>query len=271
MTPRVVVSVAGSDSSGGAGTQGDLRTITALGLHAATVVTAVTAQDAGGVRGWWPVPAEAVTAQLTAALSLDPAAVKTGMLGDGAAARAVLDGLRAWDGPLVVDPVCRSSSGADLLDGAAFAVLADELVPRATLVTPNLAEAEALTGIAVTGEVEQRHAAEHLVGLGAAAALVTGGHLAGDARDVLFDGTSFHFFSSPRLRTMHTHGTGCALASAIACGLAQGEDLVSAVGRAKEWIAGAIAAGYPLGGGAGPVDHAWQWRNRDLGAEAGGL
>lgn len=260
-TPPVVLTVAGSDSGGGAGIQGDLKTMSAFGVHGLTVITAVTAQDTSGVRGWWPVPPEAVRAQLEAALSMDPAVVKTGMLGDGGVAHAVLESLAAWPGPLVVDPVCRSSSGADLLDDDAFAVLRDGLIPRATLVTPNLAEAERLTGIAVHDEPSQRRAAAALVAAGAHAALVTGGHLDGDARDVLLDGTTAHAFSSPRLHAGHTHGTGCALASAIACGLALGRDLVTAVAEAKAWIDGAIAAGYPIAGGSGPIDH--QWAARD--------
>lgn len=256
-TPPVVLTIAGSDSSGGAGIQGDLKTMAAFGVHGLTVITAVTAQDASGVRGWWPVPAEAVRAQLDAALSLNPAVIKTGMLGDGAAAQAVLASLEPWSGPLVVDPVCRSGSGADLLDDAAFIVLRDGLIPRATLVTPNLAEAERLTGIPITDESGQQRAAAALVVAGAQAALVKGGHLEGDARDVLLEGTTFRTFSSPRLATAHTHGTGCALASAIASGLAKGRPLVTAVAEAKEWIDGAIAAGYPLGGGAGPIHHLW--------------
>lgn len=256
-TPPVVLTIAGSDSSGGAGIQGDLKTMTAFGVQGLTVVTAITAQDASGVRGWWPAAAEAISAQLDAALSLNPAVIKTGMLGDGAAARAVLVALATWSGPLVVDPVCRSSSGADLLDVEAFTLLRDELIPRATLVTPNLAEAERLTGIAIHDEPSQQRSAAALVAAGAHAALVKGGHLDGEARDVLLEGTTFHSFSAPRLIAAHTHGTGCALASAIACGLALGRDLTAAVEEAKKWISGAIAAGYPLGRGVGPIHHGW--------------
>jgi len=245
--------------------------MTAFGVHGLTVITAITAQDASGVRGWWPVAPAALRGQLDAALSLNPAVIKTGMLGDGATARAVLVALESWTGALVVDPVCRSSSGADLLDAEAFTILRDEILPRATVVTPNLAEAERLTGITIGDEASQQRAAAALVAAGAHAALVKGGHLDGDARDVLLEGTTFHSYSSPRLRTMHTHGTGCALASAIASGLALGRDLVKAVAEAKEWIDGAIAAGYPLGGGAGPVDPVWHWRQHGLGAQAGGL
>lgn len=255
--PPVVLTIAGSDSSGGAGIQGDLKTMTAFGVHGLTVITAITAQDATGVRGWWPVAADAVRAQVEAVLSANPAVIKTGMLGDGAAAQAVLAALATWTGPLVVDPVCRSSSGADLLDADAFAVLRNELIPRATLVTPNIDEAERLTGIAIHDESSQQRAAAALVAAGAKAALVKGGHLEGDASDVLLEGTTFHSYSSPRVSTMHTHGTGCAFASAIASGLALGRDLVAAVAEAKEWINGAIAAGYPLGGGAGPIHHGW--------------
>jgi hydroxymethylpyrimidine/phosphomethylpyrimidine kinase len=233
--------------------------MTAFGVHPATAVTAITAQDATGAR-WWPVPAEAVAAQLEAGLALGPAAIKTGMLGDAHAARAVAQALAGWAGPLVVDPVCRASSGADLLDAEAFAVLRDDLLPRASLITPNLAEAEQLTGIPVNNVQDQRAAAEKLVSMGAGAALVTGGHLADEARDVLFDGKQFHEFTAPLLDTPHTHGTGCALATAIACGLARGDALATAVANAKSWLTDAIAGGYPLAGRRGPVDHAWQQR-----------
>lgn len=260
MTRVAVLSIAGSDSSGGAGAQGDLRTIAAEGLHGLSVITAVTAQSVDGVRGWWPVSHEAVDAQLRAALDLGPAAVKVGMLGAASAARAVCSGLAAYQGPIVVDPVSRSTSGATLLDEEAFALLRDELLPMATVVTPNLSEAEALTGIAVTDPATQRAAAERVVELGARAALVKGGHLAGPPVDVLYDGTAWHELAGARVPTEHTHGTGCALASAIACRLATGADLTSAVIAAKDWVARAIAGGYPLGGAAGPVDHLWRQR-----------
>jgi hydroxymethylpyrimidine/phosphomethylpyrimidine kinase len=260
VTRPVVLSIAGSDSSGGAGIQADLKTMSAHGVHGATVITAITAQDQTGVRGWWAAPADAVTAQLTAALRLRPATIKTGMLGDGAGARAVIEGLREYGGPVVVDPVCRSTSGADLLDASAFALLRDELIPRSTLVTPNLAEAQALTGLSVTSPEDQEAAARRLVAMGAVAALVTGGHLDGEARDVLFDGTSMEVFTAQRIATSHTHGTGCVLSSAIASRLALGDGLRAAVDAAKAYVSAAIAAGYPVGDAPGPVDPTWPWR-----------
>ena len=257
---KAVLSIAGSDSSGGAGAQGDLRTIAAHGLHGLSVVTAITAQSGDGVRGWWPVSGAAVAAQLHAALELGPAAVKVGMLGDAEAARAVCAALSTYGGPIIVDPVARSSSGATLLNDDALALLRDELLPMSTLVTPNLAEAEALTGVAVTDRATQRVAAERVVALGAKAALVKGGHLEGAPVDVLYDGSDWHELPGDRVSTEHTHGTGCALASAIACGLSTGAGLLDSVAAAKAWVAQAIAGGYPLGGAPGPIDHLWQQR-----------
>lgn len=256
-----VLSVAGSDSSGGAGLQGDLKTLMACGVHGMTVVTAVTAQSSLGVHGVWPVTAGAVAAQLDAVLDdLGVDAVKTGMLGSAAVVEVVVDRLSRVAAPVVVDPVGRSSTGQSLLDEDAVAVLRRGLLPLATVVTPNLAEVEQLTGVVVRREHDLRAAADAVLALGPRWVLVKGGHLAGDPVDLLTDGSEQHVLRATRLDTPHTHGTGCALASAIAAHLARGDDVPTAVGRAKDYVTGAIAAGFALGAGAGPVDHGWRSR-----------
>jgi hydroxymethylpyrimidine/phosphomethylpyrimidine kinase len=264
--PPVVLTVAGSDSGGGAGIQADLRTLTALGAHAATVITAVTAQNSLGVHGVWELPPEAVEAQFRAVTGdIGARAVKTGMLRSARTAAVVADLLAelraAGEGrgeppvPLVVDPVGISKHGDTLLTDAAAGVLRERLFPLATVVTPNLDEVTRLTGVRVADEADLPRAAEALLALGPRWALVKGGHLpAGSAAaDLLTDGRERHWFRAPRHPNPHTHGTGCTLASAIAAGLAQGLAVPAAAGRAKEYVTRAIAAGYPLGAGIGPV------------------
>lgn len=256
-----VLSVAGSDSSGGAGLQGDLKTLMSCGVHGMTVVTAVTAQSSLGVHGVWPVTAGAVAAQLDAVLDdLGVDAVKTGMLGSAAVVEVVVDRLSRLTVPVVVDPVGRSSSGESLLDEDAVAVLRRGLLPLATVVTPNLAEVEQLTGFVVRREADLRAAADAVLALGPRWVLVKGGHLADDPVDLLTDGSQQHLLRATRLDTPHTHGTGCALAAAIAAHLAGGDDVPTAVVKAKDYVTGAIAAGFALGSGAGPVDHGWRSR-----------
>ena len=253
-----VLSVAGSDSSGGAGTQADLKTMLALGVHGMSVVTAVTAQSSRGVSGIWPLPADAVRAQLDAVLGeIGVDAVKTGMLATASAVSVVVDRLRGISAPVVVDPVAVSSSGTALLDSEGVAVLRAELLPLADVVTPNLAEVEQLTGVTVRREADLRAAADAVLALGPTWVLVTGGHLEGDAVDLLTDGTCHHVLRAGRIDSRHTHGTGCTLASAIAARLALGDDVPAAVVAAKEFVTGAIRGGFPLGSGSGPVDHGW--------------
>lgn len=254
-----VLTVAGSDSGGAAGIQADLKTMLACGVHGMSVITAVTAQNSLGVHGVWPVPVAAVRAQLDAVLDdLGVDAVKTGMLGTAAVVSTVAARLRALPCPVVVDPVLRASAGGALVDDDARAGLRTELLPLATVVTPNLAEVEWLTGVRVRDERDLRAAAAAVLRLGPRWVLVTGGHLPGDAVDLLTDGSAEHLLRSPRLPTAHTHGTGCTLASAVASFLARGEDVVGAVQRAKAYVTGAIAGGFPLGAGPGPVHHGWQ-------------
>jgi hydroxymethylpyrimidine/phosphomethylpyrimidine kinase len=260
-TPPRVLTVAGSDSGGGAGIQADLKTMLALGVHGMSVVTAVTAQDSTGVHGYWELPVEAVDAQLAAVLDdIGVDAVKTGMLAAPELVRLTAKRLAGLDAPVVVDPVCVSKHGDALLVPEAVEVIVTDLIPLATVVTPNLAEVALLTGVVVDDAAGQRRAADALLELGATWVLVKGGHLAGDAVDLLTDGTTVVELRAPRLDNAHTHGTGCTLASAIASYLALGETVPDAVRSAKDYVTGAIAAGFPLGAGIGPVDHGWRQR-----------
>lgn len=244
---KTVLAVGGSDSGSGAGVQADLKTLHSLGVHASTVVTAVTAQSTMAVHQVHVVPPDVVAAQLEAVLrDIGADVVKTGMLADAPTVRLVA---RAVEGlPLVVDPVGVSSTGQALLDEGGLRALRTELLPLATVVTPNLAEAEALTGRA-----DPLEAAKALHGLGADWVLVTGGHLPGEPVDLLYDGSAAHQLRGRRIPTQHTHGTGCTLASALAGYLALGQDVPAAAAAAKAFTARAIERGYPLGGGAGPV------------------
>ena len=260
--PPRVLTVAGSDSGGGAGIQADLKTMLALGVHGMSVITAVTAQNSQGVQGYWELPAEAVRAQYRSVVDdIGVQAVKTGMLASAELAGTVADLLADSAAPVVVDPVGVSKHGDALLAGSAVAVLRDRLLPVATVATPNLHEVTQLTGITVTGEGGMPDAARALRDLGPAWALVKGGHLEGEAADLLLgpDGEQ-HWFRATRYDNRHTHGTGCTLASAIASYLALGLDVPEAVAAAKEYVTGAIAGGFALGAGIGPVDHGWRLR-----------
>ncbi|MGI5226633.1 bifunctional hydroxymethylpyrimidine kinase/phosphomethylpyrimidine kinase [Actinoallomurus sp. CA-142502] len=261
MTPPRVLTIAGSDSGGGAGIQADLKTMLALGVHGMSVIAAVTAQNSLGVQGYWELPPEAVRAQLDSVLSdIGVQAVKTGMLASAVLVETVAAVLSEVTAPVVVDPVGVSKHGDALLDPGALGAVRTELLPLATVVTPNLWEVEQLTGVKVVAESGLREAAEAVRALGPRWALIKGGHLPGEPVDLLFDGTREYRFAAERHDNRHTHGTGCTLASAIASHLALGQDVVSAVGRAKEYVTGAIEHGFPLGAGIGPVDHGWLQR-----------
>ena len=257
-----VLTVAGSDSGGGAGIQADLKTMLALGVHGMSVIAAVTAQNSVGVQGYWELPVEAVTAQLDSVLGdIGVDALKTGMLASPALVHAVAERLARESAPLVVDPVGVSKHGDPLLQDEAVEVVRSELVPLATVVTPNLPEVEQLTGVRVEDEAGLERAAAAVLELGPTWVLVKGGHLAGEAVDLLSDGTTTRTYRAPRLDNRHTHGTGCTLASAIASRLALGDDVPSAVAAAKDYVTGAIRGGFALGVGIGPVDHGWQRRS----------
>jgi hydroxymethylpyrimidine/phosphomethylpyrimidine kinase len=259
MNGRVLV-VAGSDSGGGAGIQADIKTVTALGGFAATAVTALTAQNTLGVFGVVPVEASFVRQQIDVVLAdIGADCVKTGMLVSAAVIETLADALDASapDIPLVVDPVMLSSSGERLLDREAVDTLKHRLIARATVVTPNLAEAEALTGLAVRDIEDMRRAADKLLTLGVKVAVVKGGHLDGDTvHDLVATESGGYMLSSPRIETRHTHGTGCTLASAIATGLAQGLTTRAAIERAHAYVQQAIRTAPGLGQGRGPLNHA---------------
>ncbi|MFJ7153756.1 bifunctional hydroxymethylpyrimidine kinase/phosphomethylpyrimidine kinase [Streptomyces sp. NPDC101118] len=261
--PPLCLTVAGSDSGGGAGIQADLKTMQALGVHGMSVITAVTAQNSLGVRGAWELPAEAVTAQYRAVVDdIGVQAVKTGMLASAELVETVAALIAATDAPAVVDPVGVSKHGDALLAASALDAVRTRLLPAATVATPNLDEVTQLTGVVVETEDDLRRAADAILAYGPRWALVKGGHLAAgdEAVDLLTDGTQELWLRAPRHDNRHTHGTGCTLASAVAAGLARGLDVPGAVTAAKEYVTGAIAAGFALGGGIGPVDHAWRWR-----------
>lgn len=252
----VVLTIAGSDPCGGAGIQADLKTFHQFGVYGCAVPALITVQNSRRVARVEVLPADLVREQIEAVLEdLPVAAVKTGALGSAEIVRVVARAVKVRKSPVVVDPVMLSSHGRALLPEAAVAVLRDELLPRAALVTPNLPEAEALTGCAIRTEEDLRRAACLLREMGARAVLIKGGHRAGDATDVLFDGAEWHEYPAPRIQSRHTHGTGCTYSAAIAAGLARGDALVDAVARAKRFVHEAIRTAPGLGGGAGPLNH----------------
>ncbi|MET9847578.1 bifunctional hydroxymethylpyrimidine kinase/phosphomethylpyrimidine kinase [Streptomyces ossamyceticus] len=256
--PPRVLTVAGSDSGGGAGIQADLKTMLALGVHGMSVVTAVTAQNSLGVQGAWELPVEAVRAQYRSVVDdIGVEAVKTGMLASAELVETVAELLAATDAPVVVDPVGVSKHGDPLLAATALDSVRERLLPTATVATPNLDEVAQLTGVRVESEAGMREAAQAVLAYGPRWVVIKGGHLSGDAVDLLSDGSEEHWLRAPRYDNRHTHGTGCTLASAIAVRLAQGLTVPEAVAAAKEYVTGAIAAGFALGGGIGPVDHGW--------------
>jgi hydroxymethylpyrimidine kinase/phosphomethylpyrimidine kinase/thiamine-phosphate diphosphorylase len=257
--PRgVVLTVAGSDSGGGAGIQADLKTVTLLGSYGASVITALTAQNTLGVAGIQAATPDFVAAQLDAVLGDIPVdVIKTGMLFSAAIIRVLAEKIVACDKKLlVVDPVMIAKGGSSLIDDTAVAAFKSGLLPLTYLLTPNVPEAEALAGIRIIDEKTMERCAEALHLQGARNVLIKGGHMAGgESVDLLFDGHNFSRYSSARLESLNTHGTGCTLASAIAVYLAQGEPLPVAIGRAKKFISEAIRLARPLGQGHGPVNH----------------
>ena len=262
----IALTIAGSDSSGGAGIQADLKTFSALGVYGASVLTALTAQNTRGVQGVEPVRPEFVVAQIASVMDdLDVRAIKTGMLANSAIVSAVAAALaRVPAIPVVVDPVMVATSGDRLLTPDAIAAYKNELFPRAMLVTPNLPEAAALLGAGIAmSEDEAVGQARAIAAFGSRAVLVKGGHGQGaTAVDILVSGDAVVRLAAPRIETPHTHGTGCTLSAAIAALLARGEALETAVRRAKDYVSAAIAAGRELGvgHGSGPVDHLYAIR-----------
>jgi hydroxymethylpyrimidine/phosphomethylpyrimidine kinase len=265
MTTPIAVTIAGSDSGGGAGIQADLKTFAALGVYGASVVTALTAQNTRGVTAIHDVPPEFVTAQIDAVFSdLEVRAVKIGMLSQPETIEAVADGLARHDQTAVVlDPVMVATSGDRLLAPRAVEVLRRVLIPRALVITPNLPEAAALLEAPLArSEVEMREQGERLLALGARAVLVKGGHETGpESVDLLVEPNRMTRLAASRVETRNTHGTGCTLASAVAAGLAKGLDLMASVRAAKDYVTAALGAAdrVTIGSGHGPVHHFHAW------------
>ena len=263
MKKKTVLTIAGSDSSGGAGIQADIKAVTMLGGFAATAITAITVQNTLGVHGVHPLPLDVIEAQARAVLDdIGADALKTGMLGSVEVVETVA-GLIDYAGgvPAVVDPVMIAKGGSPLLEDHAVEAVRRLMVPRAALLTPNAPEAETLTGIAVVDLDGQRRAGEALLAMGARAVLMKGGHVSGPTViDLLMTADSETVLEAERVDTRHTHGTGCTLASACAAGLALGRPLEVAVAEAWAYVAEAIRRAPGLGSGHGPLDHAWPVR-----------
>jgi len=254
--PPIALTIAGSDPSGGAGIQADLKTFHQCGVYGQAAITLITVQNSVRVSRVEVLPADLVAQQIAALLEdSPPKAAKTGALGSAEIVEAIACMATGFPFPLVVDPVMISKHGVRLLPPETAGLLTERLLPVAALITPNLAEAEILTGIAIRTTGEMRQAARVLHDRGARAVLVKGGHLEGDPTDILFDGSEFREFPARRIPTRHTHGTGCTYSAAITAGLARGFTLAGAVERAKAFITEAIRTSPGVGHGAGPVNH----------------
>ena len=259
----IVLSIAGSDSSGGAGIQADLKTFSALGVYGATAITAITAQNTKGVNSQFALPPQMVYEQITAVIDdLNPAVVKIGMLSNTDIVNAVAEALGKYKLTIILDPVIVSTSGHRLLSVEAQDVIKERLIPLSSLVTPNIPEMEALCGMPLGTLSEKRCAARHLLDLGAKAILIKGGHEEGDTKsDILFtpsaDGIQTQTFTSDTITTRNVHGTGCTLSSAITAFMARGLDTADAIAEAKRYISEAIRCGadISIGSGFGPVNH----------------
>ncbi|MBI4336951.1 MAG: bifunctional hydroxymethylpyrimidine kinase/phosphomethylpyrimidine kinase [Chloroflexi bacterium] len=257
------MTIAGSDSGGGAGIQADLKTFAALGVYGTSAITAITAQNTLRVSAVHELPPEMVAAQIDAIVTdIGADAVKTGMLSSSPIIHVVAERVRHYKlERLVVDPVMVAKSGDRLLQEEAVTAMREQLIPLATVVTPNLPEAEAITGLRLATLQDSYKAAKAMVGMGAKAVVVKGGHLAGPAVDLLYDGKSFHEFSAPRIETRSTHGTGCTFGSAVAAYLARGLSPLEAVGKAKEYVTEAMRRAFLIGSGHGPLNHFYRWWN----------
>jgi hydroxymethylpyrimidine/phosphomethylpyrimidine kinase len=254
--PTAALTIAGSDPSGGAGIQADLKTFHQFGVYGEAVITLVTVQNTRSVTRVELLPADLVVQQIEAVVTdLAPAAAKTGALGNEQIVESVGELAAAFPFPLVVDPVMISKHGARLMSAAAQSVMKKKLLPYASLVTPNIPEAEALTEMRIASEDEMIEAARRILDCGCKAVLLKGGHRAGEATDVLVSGDSVERLSGARIETRHTHGTGCTYSAAITAGLAKGEPLIDAVRSAKAFIQRAIETAPGLGQGCGPVNH----------------
>jgi hydroxymethylpyrimidine/phosphomethylpyrimidine kinase len=254
---RKALTIAGSDSGAGAGIQADLKTFAALGVYGTSALTAITAQNTVGVTQVFALSPPLVGAQIDAIIEdIGMHAVKTGMLANAAIIAVVADKVQEHRlRNFVVDPVMVATSGDLLIKKNAVAALRSRLIPLATVVTPNIPEAEELTNMKIRSGKDIENAARRIVSMGAKAVVLKGGHLKGPAVDLFFDGKKVQAFRAPRIRTKNTHGTGCTFAAAIAAYLARGEDLENAVRAAKKYVTAAIRSGYPVGAGHSPVHH----------------
>lgn len=257
VAPPKAMSIAGSDSGGGAGIQADLKTFAAFGVYGTSTITAVTAQNTRTVLAVAEVPEEVVALQIDGVMEdIGADAVKTGMLSSASITRTVADRLEAWGVErLVVDPVMVAKSGHPLLHERAVSALKVRLLPLAFVVTPNVPEAEILSGVTIDSAERVREAARVIADLGPRYVIVKGGHLAGDATDIVFDGVAFTEYSAERIDTPNTHGTGCSFSAAIAALLAWGLPPLEAIGEAKRWLTEAIRQSYAIGDGHSPVNH----------------
>lgn len=257
---KIALTIAGSDSSGGAGIQADLKTFSANGVYGMSVITAVTAQNTQGVLAVQDIDKEIIAKQMEAVfedIAID--AVKIGMVSQIETIETVAVKLKHYNPKIVVvDPVMISKSGYHLLQPSAEKKLVKELLPLSLLVTPNIPEAEVITGMVITTLTDMEQAAKQIYGMGAKNVLLKGGHLENEATDVLFDGTAFTYFKAARINTKNTHGTGCTLSSAVTAFLAQGSSVAEAVKKAKEYITIAIRHSLSLGKGVGPTHHFYQ-------------
>jgi hydroxymethylpyrimidine/phosphomethylpyrimidine kinase len=258
---RKALTIAGSDSGAGAGIQADLKTFAALGVYGTSAITAITAQNTVGVTEVFALSPKLVEAQIDAVIEdIGAHAVKTGMLANTAIIRAVAKAVRRHRlKNLVVDPVMVATSGDLLIKKSAVAALRADLLPLAALVTPNIPEAEELTGIKIAGDGDLEAVARKIIQMGARTVIIKGGHLKGPAVDLYFDGKKFIALRAPRIRTKNTHGTGCTFSAAVAAYLARGEKLEQAVRAAKKYITAAIRCGFPVGAGHGPVHHFYRF------------
>jgi len=256
---KKVLTIAGSDSCGGAGIQADIKTITAHKMYAMSVITALTAQNTTGVYGIENVPSAFVAQQLDCIFTdIVPDAVKIGMVSSRDIIEAIVEKLIQYHAcNIVVDPVMVSTSGSKLLSDDAIDALITKLLPLGTVVTPNIPEAEVLCGFAIKSEDDMIAAAKQIAQHYNGAVLIKGGHLVSDATDLLYEKAGYEWFQSPRVNNQNTHGTGCTLSSAIACNLADGKSLSTSIERAKQYLTGALQAMLDLGKGAGPLDHTY--------------
>lgn len=267
-TPAKAMTIAGSDSGGGAGIQADLKTFAAFGVYGTSALTAVTAQNTRGVFAVAEVPEEVIALQIDVVLEdIGADAAKTGMLSSASIVETVADRLEAWGVErLVVDPVMVAKGGHPLLQPSAVEAVKERLLPLASVVTPNIPEAEILAGIEIDTDEAARDAARAIFGLGPRFVIVKGGHRSGDATDLVFDGVAFTELSAERIDTQNTHGTGCSYSAAIAALLARGLAPLEAIAEAKSWLTEAIRASYAIGGGHSPVNH---FHAIELGAVSG--